>query len=224
MAIPVNSIIRAQRAEQRITAIVTPTNIRALRVNDLTWSKNGERPDMPFWATVNDLLTAFPADVTWSISFAYPKNFFEPSRKAFKEGMSWDETYGVAHRDFRGICEKIAEFYGLIRQDDSYFNYTYVKSAPPAPAPAPAPQPIAFDPIHHENLVMRVNASRDNHHMAYHKHDMAIDAMADAKTNYEKAIKDMNAAAKELQDYTASFATSMTYAASTQKDKKIKRA
>jgi len=211
MAIPVNSIIRAQRAEKRITAIVTPTNIRALRVNDLTWSKNGQRPDMPFWATIDDLLTAFPADVTWSISFAYPKDFFEPSRKAFKEGMSWDETYGVAHRDFRGICEKIAEFYGLIRQDDSYFNYTYVKSSPPRPQPQPAP--IAFDPIHHENLVMRVNASRDNHHMAYHKHDMAIDAMADAKTNYEKAIKDMNAAAKELQDYTASFATSMTYAA-----------
>ena len=209
MAIPVNSIIRAQRAEQRITAIVTPTNIRALRVNDLTWSKNGERPDMPFWATVNDLLTAFPADVTWSISFAYPKNFFEPSRKAFKEGMSWDETYGVAHRDFRGICEKIAEFYGLIRQDDGYFNYTYVKSA----SPASEPQPIAFDPIHHENLVARVNASRDNHDMAYHKHDMAIDAMADAKDSYEKAIKDMNAAAKELQDYTASFATAQTYAA-----------
>jgi len=211
MAIPVNSIIRAQRAEQRITAIVTPTNIRALRVNDLTWSKNAERPDMPFWATVNDLLTAFPADVTWSISFAYPKNFFEPSRKAFKEGMSWDETYGVAHRDFRGICEKIAEFYGLIREDDGDFNYTYVKSAPPAPQSQP--QPIAFDPIHHENLVARVNASRDNHDMAYHKHDMAIDAMADAKDSYEKAIKDMNAAAKELQDYTASFATAQTYAA-----------
>ena len=72
---------------------------------------------------------------------------------------------------------------------------------------------------------MRVNASRDNHDMAYHKHDMAIDAMAyhkhdmaidamaDAKENYEKAIKDMHAAAKELEEYTASFATTQTYVA-----------
>lgn len=185
MSFPVNSIIRAQRGNLRITAIVGLNGLRALRLNDTTWSMNGERQDMPFWATVDDLLTAFPADLTWSVKFAYPRNFFDNARDDhFNGGRPWAETYAKAHAKFRAICKRAAEPYNLTTSG-GFFDYTYTNAnanrveAVPEPVPVDAAEPVAYDYKIASDLALRLQVAQSNQNMAQREVDDATKALTD---------------------------------------------
>lgn len=131
--IPTGSIIRTPHSS---VLVLKDGSLRALRIDDQTWSKGGERQWMPTWPSLNDFLReAIPA--WWTIDFKYPSDWFTDAHKQHNERVKalpradgtgryteqsqkiWDETYGARRQDFLDqIVAPVAARYGLHRAAD----------------------------------------------------------------------------------------------------------
>jgi hypothetical protein len=131
--IPAGSIIRTPHSS---VLVLKDGSLRALRIDDQTWSKGGERQWMPTWPSLDDFLReAIPA--WWTIDFKYPVGWFTDAHKQHYERVKalpradgsgtytqqsqkiWDETFGARRQDFLDqIVAPMAARYGLHRAAD----------------------------------------------------------------------------------------------------------
>ena len=103
--IPSSTTIRTLIDGNRYTLAMTPKGLRTLRANDLTWSKNGVRNDLPSWPTLNDFLKSLPDSTEVS---------FDIRLRRVKEGDMWETSV----ENFR----QFVAYYGLTSIHDYVFS------------------------------------------------------------------------------------------------------
>jgi len=132
MSFPINTVMRALSGKTRYTAIVTATGVRALRVNDQTWSKNGVRAEMPEWKCVEEFVNSLEPGSQWSVNFTPEKGYFDAARAAYYAAFLADfkNTYGVAHANFRASCDVLAHMWNLTKDQGNQYVYTYSGKTP----------------------------------------------------------------------------------------------
>ena len=103
--IPSSTTIRTLIDGNRYTLSMTSKGLRTLRTNDLTWSKNGVRNDLPSWPTLNDFLKSLPDSTEVS---------FDIRLRRVKEGDMWETSV----ENFR----QFVAYYGLTAIHDYIFS------------------------------------------------------------------------------------------------------
>jgi len=94
--IPYDTTIRSLSDGNRYTLKMTHKGLRTLRANNLTWSKNGVRTEMPMWPTLNEFLKSLPDGTEISFDFRL---------RRINEGDMWEACV----ENFR----KVVAYYGL---------------------------------------------------------------------------------------------------------------
>ena len=152
------SIIRTPHT----TALVLKDgSLRALRIDDRTWSKGGVRQEMPTWRDLDDFLKlAQPA--WWTVEFKYPKDWFTEAHRQHRERVIalprgetyfaasqkvWDETFGARRQAFLDeIVAPICAKYGLTRAADYDPNEVVFGSAGSPAARTAVEQLLEMEP------------------------------------------------------------------------------